>query len=303
MQGFSEERLKGLEPSTGYAGPHPPAPSRRTASDNRCMAKRARTKTGRRPERRQDPRLTAERIRAIDGDAVTEETWAVVVSPIELPDGRVLAFHGPQVVAFNLFEAQRHAGRGSKARRQLLGNLYRGEDEMWRMRDPRKGLDCVRELATAVLFAFTALEGLANHTIDQMEPEATVKVEREGVPVVVVRDRMERVLSVSEKLHVAIPAFTGRPSLKGDALWGKFVRLRRLRDALVHPKHRGSNPIHAEGPTPGPDPNEPGIYGMLMRGAADECADDAIALVRALRPDFIPPHVAKALRLEEAAPR
>lgn len=263
------------------------------------MAKHSRRRAGRRPERRQDPRLTAERIRAIGGEAVTEETWAVVVSPIELSDGRVLAFHGPQVVAFNLFEAQRHARRGSKARRQLLGNLYRGEDEMWRMRDPRKGLDCVRELATAVLFSLTALEGLANHTIDQMEPEATVEVERDGETVVVPRDRMERVLSVSEKLHIAIPAFTGKPSLKGDALWSKFVRLRRLRDALVHPKHRGSNPIRAEDRDPGPDPTEPGIYGMLMRGDADDCAENAISLARALRPEFFPSHVAKALGLDE----
>jgi hypothetical protein len=230
---------------------------------------------------------------------VSEETYAVVVSPVELPDGRVLAFHGPQVVAFNLFEAQQHARRGTKARRLLLGNLYRHED-LWRIRDPRKGLDCVRDLATAVLFAFTALEGLGNHTIDQMEPDASVEVERNGEAVVVTRDRMERTLSVAEKLNIAIPLVTGRPPLKGNALWGKFVQLRRLRDALVHPKDRGSNPILNDDPQPGPDPKDPGIYGLLMRGDADLCAEDAISLVRALRPEFLPSHVVEALGLGDS---
>jgi hypothetical protein len=73
----------------------------------------------RRPERRQDPRLTAERIRTIEGESVKEQTYAIVVSPVELPDGRVLVFHGPQVVAFNLFDAQRRAKRGTKAQRHL----------------------------------------------------------------------------------------------------------------------------------------------------------------------------------------
>jgi hypothetical protein len=70
--------------------------------------------------------------------------------------------------------------------------------------------------------------GLGNHTIDQMEPDAGVEVERAGEMLVVARDCMERTLTVSEKLNVAIPLFTGRPPLKGDALWGKFVQLRRL---------------------------------------------------------------------------
>ena len=264
------------------------------------MGKRSRQQSGRRPERRQDARLTSERIRALDGQPVPGDIYATVVSPVELPDGRVLAFHGPQVVAFNLFEAQRHAERGVKARLRLIGNLYRREDDYgwWGIKDASKGLDCVRDLAVAVLFSYAALEGLGNHTIDQLDENTSVEVTRGGKTVQITRDEMERGLSVAEKLSVVIPAFTGNPSLKGDALWAKFVTLRRLRDALVHPKDRGSNPLRQDSPSPGPDPKDPGIYGLLMRGDADTCADDAIELVRTLRPEFLPPHVLTGLGLE-----
>jgi hypothetical protein len=261
------------------------------------VSKRKKTRSGIRPERRQDPRLTAERISAVDGKTANPGTWAVVVSPVELSDGRVLAFHGPQVVAFNLFEAHAYAERGRKARLKLLANLSRRDDGWFALPDPRKGLDTVRDLAAAVLFAFTALEGLGNHTIDQLPADATIEFKgSEGELVVVPRDRMERNLSVSQKLDLVIPKFTGQPSLKGDTIWRDFVRLRRLRDGLVHPKNRGSNPIDSSDGEPGPDPGNPGIYGMLMRGDADSCADDAIALVRRLRPEFLPDHVVKALR-------
>jgi hypothetical protein len=226
---------------------------------------------------------------------VTQDTFAVVVSPVELQDGRVLAFHGPQVVAFNLFEAQRYAARGAKARSALLGNLYRREDGWWGIRNPSKGLDCARDLATAVLFSYTALEGLGNHTIDQLDEDASLQIARDGEKIVISRDRMERTLSISQKLSDAIPLLTGKPSLKGDALWAKFVRLRRLRDGLVHPKNRGSNPLPlAEAGSP--DPKDPGIYGQLLRGDADTCAHDAVELVRTLRPEFLPPHVVEALK-------
>lgn len=90
------------------------------------------------------------------------------------------------------------------------------------------------------------------------------------------------------------PLFTGRPSIKGNKLWQRFVIVRRLRDALVHPKDRGQG---RRAPGESPNPKDPGIYGQLIRGDADTVADDAIAMVRALRPEFMPEHVLKAMKL------
>ena len=60
----------------------------------------------------------------------------------------------------------------------------------------------------------------------------------------------------------------------GDrALSKKVVRLRRLRDDLVRPEA-------------GPD--RTAVFGRLLRGDADSCAADAIAVVKAVRPDLLP---------------
>jgi hypothetical protein len=68
-------------------------------------------------------------------------------------------------------------------------------------------------------------------------------------------------------------ALDGLGSNGGGALSGSVVRLRRLRDELVHP-HVG--------------PDDMSVFGRLLRGDADTCADDAIAVVKALRPDLLP---------------
>jgi hypothetical protein len=163
---------------------------------------------------------------------VAEQSEAVVLSRVELPDGRVLAFRDVQVVGFNLFEAQQRASRGAHGRSQVIAELNPRDDGMWQVSDPVKGMDFVGELAAAVLLSYAAVEGLGKYAIDQMEQGAI-----------------------------------------GGVLWDKFVRLRRLRDELVRPR---------------PAPQDSGILGRFMRGDADTCAEDAIAVVRALRPEFAP---------------
>jgi hypothetical protein len=141
----------------------------------------------------------------------------------------VLAFRDAEVVGYNLFEAQRRAGRGARGRGQVVAALYRRDDGMWEVSDPIRELDFIGDLAAAVLLSCAALDGLGDHTTDQLE--------------------------------------------RGSALRGKVARLRGLRDALVRPS---------------PGAEGPGIFGLLLRGDADTCADDAIAVVRALRPELAP---------------
>lgn len=145
------------------------------------------------------------------------------LSRVELPDGRVLAFRGDDVVGFNLIEAQRHARRGARARRQAVTNLYRRDDGLWGIGDPNNELDLLSDLAAAVLFSSAAVEGLGN--------------------------------------------------VSGRRLSDKVVRLRRLHDAIVHPQA---------------GPGDGAVFGRLLRGDADTCAEDAIAVVSALRPDLLP---------------
>ena len=53
----------------------------------------------------------------------------------------------------------------------------------------------------------------------------------------------------------------------------ELVRLQQLRDGLVGARA---------------GPRDTAIFGRLLRGDADTCADDAIAYVSALRPDLVP---------------
>jgi hypothetical protein len=62
-------------------------------------------------------------------------------------------------------------------------------------------------------------------------------------------------------------------ALEGLGATGQLPQARDLHDGLVHPR-------------PGPD--DMAIFGRLLRGDADTCADDAIAVVKALRPDLLP---------------
>ena len=61
---------------------------------------------------------------------------------------------------------------------------------------------------------------------------------------------------------------------RGGTVWRRLTRLSELRDQLVHPRS-GATGIR--------------IFGRLIRGDADGCAEDAWEVVRALRPELLPP--------------
>jgi hypothetical protein len=241
------------------------------------------------PERSMDPRLVAEQITGkVEGDLDVEPgDWMIAMSPVRMPDGQVLAYHPPQPVAFNLVEAKRHRDRGVKQRRAILGNLKMPDANGHRRpQNSAAVIDCLSDLVSAVLHAFAAIECLANHSIDQLDDGATVEVERQGVPVTVGKADMVRRLSIGEKLELAVPLLPDGHPTKGTSAWGKFVHLKRLRDELVHVKERGySN-----------DPDKPTAYSQLLLGAADDCVEEAVALVLAARPVFLPDHVRSAFR-------
>lgn len=257
--------------------------------------KRAHRRADERPERQQDPRLVATQIVGpveVEGPLnVRPGDWIVAVSPVRLSDGRVLAYHPPQPVAFNLIEAKRHRDRGAAQRRSIIGNL-RGPDDNghYRAQNPHALVDCLSDLVGAALHAFTAIESLANHSIDQLPDDAAVDVERPGGGVSITKGEMVRRLSIAEKLDLAVPLLADGNATKGTAAWERFVHLRRLRDDLVHVKERGYST----------DPDTPSAYGKLMLGAGDDCVEEAAALVRAARPIFLPEHVLRALGTNRA---
>jgi hypothetical protein len=215
-------------------------------------------------------------------------TMLGVVMPVRMANGQVISFPAPRFVAFDLVEAKRHLDRGLRLRAKSLSHLRELDDGAMTITDTQAVLDCFAELVEAVLLSYAALEALVNEMIESLDD--SVKISRtnaKGIEVELSKTDMVRRMSTAEKLDTAIPLITGEPSIKGTIFWERFVRLRRIRDALIHIKERGySN-----------DPDHPSEYGMLLRGDADDCVLDACALVERLRADCLSEAARKALKI------
>lgn len=239
---------------------------------------------------RTDPRLTIAHARHVPGARLSRLPYVItVVSPMKLPDGRRVWFQAPQAVAFNLLEAKRFRDSGEASRVAALDDLKPRPDGSWQPADASLVLNALSDLSAAVLFSFAAIEALVNHTIDQL-PEGTTYVDSRKRT----RSKAEMVrwLSIEEKLRGAVLLFTkAEPLDKGREPWQSFVRLKDIRDDLVHAK-RGE---HLD------NPDDPAVYGRLLAGEGSSSVEDALALAEAFRPDFLPPNVMEALSSEPVA--
>jgi hypothetical protein len=148
--------------------------------------------------------------------------------------------------------------------------------------NPRRTLDCLSDLQVAVLYAFTAIESLANHSIDQLDDAATVEVENwKGEKVQLAKADMVRRLTIGEKLSRVVPMLDDGGNVKGTRPWERYRHLKELRDELVHVKERGYSS----------DPDKLSAYDRLMLGHADSCVQDAVAVIQGARPGFLPDFV------------
>jgi hypothetical protein len=203
-----------------------------------------------------------------------------------MTDGRELRWYAPQPVAFALLEAKRYRDRGVKAREAIVGALMVRQDGAWAPKDPSQAIDCISDLHIAVMYAFTAVESLANHSIDQLDDAASMEIEfRKGVVTSVSKSNMVRRLNLDEKLSLVVPLLPDGAQIKGTHAWERYLDLKKLRDGLVHVKERGYSP----------DPQEKTAYDRLMVGDGDDCVGDAVAVVVGARPAFLPDLVTDAL--------
>jgi hypothetical protein len=191
-------------------------------------------------------------------------------------------WHPPQPVTFNLLEAKRHRDRGVHRRRSIMGNLVARADGAVGPANSHAALDCLSEMAAAVLFAFTAIESLANHAIDML-PDDTVVTVRKGREVA--KGDLVTALGIDEKLKRVVPLLDQGAAVAGTATWERYLALKFLRDELLHVKERGYDP----------DPDVLTAYDRLMVGEGDRCVEDAREVVEGAFPHFLPEHVLRAL--------
>jgi hypothetical protein len=111
--------------------------------------------------------------------------------------------------------------------------------------DERRIFDGIERRMAALVFSFTALESFANEIIEeaygvrQFRYEPTLKG---GVSVSYDLEHVEYKLQLDEKPGVIVPAALSVKSAKGHSEWNQFVRLRDLRNRVVHSKGRDRGP-------------------------------------------------------------
>jgi hypothetical protein len=254
------------------------------------MSKRTRLKESR-PDPRQNHTFLTEDIQAGGPLGFPHQAGALVgsVMPVAMPDGRLIWFPAPSFTALYLVEAKGHLDRGKRLRTRALAQLRTAHDGKLLVTDKQAVLDCFAEMTRAVLMSYAAIEAVVNEMIESQDDAFTIMhANVHGEEQELGKAEVVRRLSTAEKLHRVIPEITGEPSIKGTVYWERFVRVRRMRDALVHVKEGNYSA----------DPDNPSTYGMLLRGDADECVLDVCALITKLDPDRLSEAAQNTLKIQ-----
>lgn len=134
-------------------------------------------------------------------------------------------------------------------------------------------LNCIRDLQSAVLYSFTAIESLANHAIDMLDNSFTLTLKKTYEKKDLVR------LSIDDKLKLVVPRMDGAKQIAGTAVWKRYRELKFIRHELLHVKERRLDA----------DPKKRTAYDRLLTGEADQCVEDAVAVVEASGQDGYQP--------------
>jgi len=238
-----------------------------------------------------DPRLPTFRIEEIGGVRVKEDTFIFLVDRMRLSDGKVLAWHAPLMPAFYLLTAKWLLDAGEPERQQVLASIVpapeRDEYADMNVSNDSLAMDAIGKIASAVILAAGAIEAYANEAVDRLASTETVEIERRGNKLTVGQSEMVRRLSLEEKLDLVVPKVAGTGSIKGREPWPRFKRLNELRGEVVHVKARGRTD----------DPDVPSAVGRLMLGEASSCVEDAVAVITAYEPTWLPEATRQALGL------
>ena len=177
----------------------------------------------------------------------------------------------------------------------MLDTVVAAQDEFTdvNVSDDSLAIDAIGKLGSAVILATAAIEAYANEVIDYLPPEATVEIERRKEQVTVAQPDMVRRLGLEEKLDLAVPLRTQRPSIKSREPWERFKRLNQLRGEVVHVKRRGRTD----------DPDLPSALGRLLLGEGSSCVEDAAAVIAANDPKWLPEATRLPSGCSKEAPR
>lgn len=162
----------------------------------------------------------------------------VMSSQVTPAEGAPILFPTPSAAALALSIAARAARSATELRNVLQFSPVIGPGGT--VQNLNRNLtsrlfDYFEQCFVAVLFSVQALEAYCNYKI-AYELKGDLAIQREGKDVILSPLKVERELSIDEKLGEALPKLLSVHTPKGHAVWEKYIHLRRLRDATVHIK-------------------------------------------------------------------
>lgn len=172
-------------------------------------------------------------VRVFDGEKLLEGADIVVVDPIRLKSGKVLALPIPNATAMLL----NSSFRTFKEAESLLNQeeLRNANQEFVQFRSSSDAINCIELLVTSVVSAYSAIESFANEWIPEWylykKADKKASAIRE-----LSKEEMERELQLGLKLHQVLPPNFRCLSPKGTKVWEQYIDLERVRNRLVHLK-------------------------------------------------------------------
>lgn len=158
-------------------------------------------------------------------------------SLVQSAEGITYSFLTPSAAALALSIAARAARTAASLKNGLKFSdiVGPGPAQYLMVTPPSTLFDYFEYCFVALSFSIQALEAYCNYKIAYMLKE-DFTIQRRGRTTILPPIKVERELSIDEKLGDVLPRLLSVPTPKGHAVWEKYVHIRGLRDATVHIK-------------------------------------------------------------------
>ena len=168
----------------------------------------------------------------------TDQTYEVgsrvtACSTMKFRGNKTLTISLPNAVAMCLNISYRAHGDSNKLLSE--SGVQRSLKKAVNFINDAQAIDCMENLITSIVFAFTALEAFANETIPDdyiYEFERRDKRCTESYS----KDQIERYISLDDKISCVLPSILKVKSPKGTRVWQEYSKLKKIRDRIIHMK-------------------------------------------------------------------
>ena len=163
-----------------------------------------------------------------------------LVGFVFLPNGRGLTIPFPDPTAIFLSLAEKELRKATEYQDTALpsGVNYGNDEENTLKPGIESGFfDCLQSIVAAVVFSYTAIEVFANSMIPDDYVFSNPRRDKKCTESYS-KDQIERHISLDTKLDKLLPDICNVASPKGTKLWVQYVKIKDLRDRLIHLKSR-----------------------------------------------------------------